>query len=284
MPIVQNTALRKMRAGEVALGFGVHHLRTAAVPALARATGHDWIFIDTEHGAFSVQEATQLCIASLPVGVTPIVRVCAGALDEGTRALDNGALGIVVPHVDTPKQARRIAEAFRYPPAGHRSWGGPPAVFGYAAPAPAEAQHAINSEIAVVVMIESPEAVANADAIAETEGIDVLLIGTSDLTAEMGVAGQLGNPRVVEAYQKVGDACRRHGKFLGLGGVYDQENATRYIKMGAQFVLSGNDHSYIMAGGSARASFLAELKPDLAPPSTNSNDKSARKKKKVAPA
>lgn len=106
--------------------------------------------------AFSVRKATQLCIAALPVGVTPIVRVCAGALDEGTRALDNGALGIVVPHVDTAKEARRIAEAFHYPPDGHRSWGGPPAAYGYQPPPAVEAQAALNQEILIVAMIESP--------------------------------------------------------------------------------------------------------------------------------
>jgi 2-keto-3-deoxy-L-rhamnonate aldolase RhmA len=259
MPIVANTAKRKMADGGVALGFGVHHLRTAAAPMLAAATGHDWLFIDTEHGAFSVQEATQLCIAALPTGVTPIVRVCAGALDEGTRALDNGALGIVVPHVDTAKQAKRIAEAFHYPPDGHRSWGGPPAVYGYAPPSTVEAQRVINAEILVVVMIESPEAVANAAAIAAVEGVDVLLIGTSDLTAELGISGQLGHPKVVEAYATVGAACAKHGKVLGLGGVYDQENAARYIGMGARFVLSGADHSYIMAGAAARTAFLREV-------------------------
>jgi 2-keto-3-deoxy-L-rhamnonate aldolase RhmA len=261
MQLVQNAAKRKMQAGGVALGFGVHHLRTAAVPLLARASGHDWLFIDTEHGAFSVQEATQLCIAALPVGVTPIVRVCAGALDEGTRALDNGALGIVVPHVDTAKEARRIAEAFHYPPAGHRSWGGPPAVYGFEPPPAVEAQKAVNAEILVVAMIESPEAVANVDAIAAVKGIDVLLIGTSDLTAELGISGQIGHPRVVEAYQKTIDAARKYGKFMGMGGVYDQENAARYISMGAQFILSGSDHNYVLAGANARSTFLRSVKP-----------------------
>ncbi len=274
MPLVENTALRKMRAGQPALGFGVHHLRTSAVPALAKATGHDWLFIDTEHGAFSVQEATQLCIAALPHGVTPIVRVCADAIDEGTRALDNGALGIVVPHVDTHKQAKRIAEAFHYPPDGHRSWGGPPAVYGYQPPAAAEAQAAINREIIVAAMIESPEAVANADDIAAVDGIDVLLIGTSDLTAELGISGQIGHDKVAEAYQKVGDACRKRGKFLGMGGVYDQTNAARYMRMGAQFILSGSDHAYVVAGAAARTEFLRDVKPDASPA------KSGRKKGK----
>ncbi len=281
MPIVGNAALEKMRAGGLALGFGVHHLRTAAVPMLAKATGHDWLFIDTEHGAFSVQEATQLCIAALPHGVTPIVRVCADAIDEGTRALDNGALGIVVPHVDTAKQARRIAEAFHYPPDGHRSWGGPPAVYGYRPPATAEAQAAINREIIVAAMIESPEAVANADDIAGVDGIDVLLIGTSDLTAEMGISGQIGHERVAEAYRRVGDACRKRGKFLGLGGVYDQTNAARYIRMGAQFVLSGSDHAYLTAGAGARTEFLRDIAPEATEASPEAVAKPAKKKKKL---
>src|SRR6201994_2347279 len=159
MPLVTNKTKRKMHNGEVALGFGVHHLRTAAAPVLAAATGHDWLFLDNEHGAFSVHEIAQLCIASLPTGVTPLVRVCANAIDEATRALDNGALGIVMPHVDTAKEARRIAGAFRYPPLGTRSWGGPPAIYGYRAPGNAEAQAALNEAMLVVAMIESPQAV-----------------------------------------------------------------------------------------------------------------------------
>jgi 2-keto-3-deoxy-L-rhamnonate aldolase RhmA len=278
MPLIENAAKRKMQAGGVALGFGVHHLRTSAVPMLAKASGHDWLFIDTEHGAFSVQEATQLCIAALPHGITPIVRVCAGALDEGTRALDNGALGIVVPHVDTAKEARRIADAFHYPPDGHRSWGGPPAAYGYQPPSAAEAQSALNKEILVVAMIESPEGVENAGDIAAVDGIDVLLMGTSDLTAEMGLSGQLGHPKVVEAYQAIIDAARKYGKFAGMGGVYDQENAKRYISMGAQFILSGADHSYIMAGAKARTDFLRTI--EIEPESDKHSEKKKDKGKK----
>ena len=259
MALVANGTKQKMQAGKVALGFGVHHLRSAAAPTLAAATGHDWLFLDNEHGAFSVHDIAQLCIASLPTGVTPLVRVCAGAIDEATRALDNGAQGIVMPHVDTAEEARRIAEAFRYPPQGRRSWGGPPAIYGYQAPAMAEAQKAINGEILTVVMVESPLAVKNADAIAAVEGIDVLLIGTSDLSSELGIAGQMGHPKVVDAYATVGEACRKHGKVLGMGGVYDEENARRYVGMGSRFVLTGNDHSYMLMGANARSRFFGEI-------------------------
>jgi 2-keto-3-deoxy-L-rhamnonate aldolase RhmA len=259
MPLTVSRTRQRLKAGKMALGFGVHHLRTVAAPVLAAASGHDWLFIDSEHGAFTVQETTQLCIAALPTGVTPIVRVCAGAIDEATRALDNGAMGIVVPHVVTVADAKRFADAFHYPPMGHRSWGGPPAIYGYQPPSTAEAQAAISSEILTIVMLESPEAVRNADAIAAVDGVDVLFIGTSDLTAELGISGQMGHPKVIEAYQKVGEACRRHGKVLGMGGVYDEENASRYVAMGARFLLTGSDHSYIMTGAGQRISFFNGL-------------------------
>lgn len=261
MPVTQNHALRRMRAGGLALGFGVQHLRGAAVPLLAQAGGFDWLFIDTEHGAMSVSDATQICLAALSTSVTPIVRICADALDEGTRALDNGAAGIVVPHVDTPEQARRVAQAFRYPPAGHRSWGGAGGMHGFLAPAMAQAQAEINDAILVVAMIESPEAVANAEAIAAVQGIDVLLIGTSDLSSEMGLAGQIGHPRVHTAYEAVAAACRRHGKILGMGGVYDEEVAPRYVALGAQMILSGSDQAFLLAAGTARSAFLRRLNP-----------------------
>src|ERR1041384_8881070 len=190
----ENKTKLKLQNNELALGFGVHHLRTSAAGMLAAAAEHDWLFIDMEHGAISPHDATQICIAALPTGITPIVRICAGALDEGTRSLDNGALGVVVPHVDTAERAKEVARAFRYPPLGHRSWGGPPAAFGYRAPGNAEAQAALNKAILVVVMIESPQAVANAKEIAAVEGIDALLIGTSDLPADKGISRPLDHP------------------------------------------------------------------------------------------
>lgn len=264
MTLVTNHTRRVMQQGGLALGFGAHHLRGAAVPMLAKATGHDWVFVDMEHGAFSVDDAAQICLASLAHGVTPIVRVCLDALDEGTRVLDNGALGIVVPHVDTARQAKRVAQAFRYPPAGLRSWGGPPAAYGYAPPPVKQAQRELNDEILTVVMIETPEAVKNAADIAAVDGVDVLLIGTSDLSAAMGIPGEMGHKRVQAAYAQVAKACRKHGKFLGMGGVYDEEWARTYIGIGAQFVLTGSDHSYMLAGAGARTRLLAPLgrRPD----------------------
>jgi 2-keto-3-deoxy-L-rhamnonate aldolase RhmA len=256
MALLGSDALKKLRAGELTLGLGVTHLRGSAVPMLAKAAGYDWLFIDAEHGTISTQEISQICLAALPNGVAPIVRVCAGALDEGTRALDNGALGVVVPHVDTVEQALGLVAAFRYPPQGHRSAGGPAAQFGFRPPPSAEAQRLLNAEILVVPMIETPQAVANAERIAAINGIDALLIGTNDLALEMGIAGQLGHERIAAAYRTVAEACRRHNKVLGMGGVYDEALTARYIDMGARMILAGNDHGLLLDALTKRVEFL----------------------------
>ena len=261
MPVLGSDVLQKIRGGALTLGLGVHHLRGSAVPLLAKAAGYDWLFIDAEHGTISAHDISQISVAALSTGVAPIVRICAGALDEGTRALDNGALGIVVPHVDTVEQARRLVDAFRFHPMGHRSTGGPPAQFGYRPPPAQEAQKTLNAEILVVPMIETPEAVDHADAIAAIDGIDALLIGTNDLSLEMGIPGQVGHERVRAAYEKVANACRRHNKVLGMGGVYDQEVAARYLHMGARMILAGSDHNLLLDAATRRAEFLRGISP-----------------------
>ena len=259
MAIFRNNVLHRLRAGKTAIGFSLAQMRSVAAPMLAKAAGFDWLFIDTEHGAFSISEASQLCLAALPTGVTPIVRICADALDEGTRALDNGAMGVVVPHVDTPAQARRVADAFRYPPLGRRSWGGGAPIYGYLPPPAAEAQAETNAEVAVIAMIETEEAVANIDAIAATPGIDVLFIGTSDLTADMGIAGQAGHSKVQEAYRAMIAACAKHGKHPGMGGIRDETWSKFYIQMGARFLTGGSDEQFMMRAATAHAKFLNSL-------------------------
>lgn len=259
MTIFANHIKRKMGAGQVVLGFGVYHLRTSATGLLAAATDHDWLFLDMEHGAFSLHEVTQICAAALPTGVTPIVRVSGSALDEGSRALDGGAMGIVVPHVDTVAQARRVADAFRYPPHGHRSWGGPPVTFGFRAPGNAEAQAATDPEILVIAMIESAEAVVNAAAIAAVDGIDLLFVGASDLTADMGISGQTQHPRLIEAFETVRSACAASGKILGMGGIYDPVAAGIYMRFGPKFILTGADHTYLVDGARQRSTAFRTL-------------------------
>lgn len=256
MPIVVNHAKRLLREGKLAIGLGLRQARTVDIAQIARTCGFDWLFIDCEHGALGVDTAAQIAAASLAVGITPIVRVPGHEHYHATRMLDNGAQGVVVPHVDTAEQARRIADFCRFPPDGHRSMGGGLQHTGFATLPPGETTRLVNEETLVVVMIESPEGVANCEAIAAVPGIDALLVGTNDLTFEMGIPGKFDDPRVSDAYTKVIAACRRHGKFPGMGGMYTPELLERFIGMGARLILSGSDFSLLMQAGAARASLV----------------------------
>jgi len=109
-------------------------------------------------------------------------------------------------------------------------------------------------------MVETPLAIDNAEAIAAVPGIDVVLIGTNDLCAELGIPGQFADPRVEDAYRKVIAACKKHGKHPGMGGVYDTRLMEKYIGYGMRFILSGGDLSFLLAGAKARTEFLRGVK------------------------
>ena len=256
MTTVANHALRQLRAGKLAIGLGLRQARTVDIAQIAKTCGFDFLFIDCEHSSLELDSAAQIAAASLAVGVTPLVRVAGLEHWHASRILDNGAQGVVVPHVDDAAQAARVASACRFPPVGKRSMGGGLQQVGFATMPVGDAARIVNSETLVVVMIESPQGVANCEEIAAVPGIDALLIGTNDLCFEMGIPGQFNDPRVAEAYKRVIAACRKHGKFPGMGGMYTPELLERHIAMGVQLVLSGSDFSLLMQAGRERASLV----------------------------
>ncbi len=253
---VPNHALRQLRAGKLAIGLGLHQARTVGIAQICKTAGFDWLFIDCEHSSMELDTAAQISAASLAVGITPVVRVPGLEHWHASRVLDNGAQGIVFPHIDTQEQAVRAANACRFPPIGKRSMGGGLQQLGFASMPVGEAARIVNEETLVVAMIESPQGVENCEAIAATKGIDALLIGTNDFCFECGIPGQFNDPKVVDAYKKVIAACRKHGKFPGMGGMYTPELLERHVNMGVQLVLSGSDFSLLMQAGSARAALV----------------------------
>lgn len=259
MPFIRNAALERLFNNQLALGFGVSQLRTVVAAQLAKQSGFHWLAIDMEHGSLALTDVSQLCLTAAAIGIAPIVRVAAGALDEGLRALDNGAQGIIVPQVNALADAKRVVEALRYPPLGTRGWNGGGPQFAFSPPAALEAQTYLNRENLVILLVETPEAVQNANVLAACPGIDVLFVGASDLSCTLGCVGKFGDRKLLEAFQKVADACRTHGKYLGVGGVYDEVYTKEYIDRGARLIAGGADHGFLMSAATARAKFLAGL-------------------------
>lgn len=256
MAVLRNAARERLDAGELALGVILRQARTVDIAPIMQSCGYDWLFLDLEHNSMDLDTAVQIAVAALGAGIAPVARVPAGQLWMATRFLDGGGLGIVVPHVDTQEEARRIAQALRYPPVGHRSVAGGLPHLGYAKVGLAETCEAINAATLVVVMLETPTAIANAAAIAAVPGIDALLIGTNDLAMELGIPGNFADERIVAAYQGVCDACRAHGKFAGVGGIADEALLRRYIGMGVRLVLPGSDLSFMAAAATERAAAM----------------------------
>jgi 4-hydroxy-2-oxoheptanedioate aldolase len=254
----RNPARERLVKGELSLGMGLRQARTVDIALAMASAGYDWLFLDLEHGTMPLDIAVQISVASLAAGISSLVRVPFRQFSLATRALDGGALGIVMPHVDTAEEARAVVDHLKYPPIGHRSVAGGMPYFGFRGVPLAEATTTMNAETLVVVMLETPQAIANADAIAAVKGVDVLLIGTNDLAMEMGRPGEVGHAEVAGAYEQVIAACRVHGKWPGMGGVYGEELMAKYIAMGMRMILCGNDLGMMMAASSQRAKFLRE--------------------------
>ncbi len=265
MTQIANTVRERLAAGQLALGMALRQARTVDIGRVLAACGFDFAFIDMEHNTMGVDTAAQIALACHDAGVTPLVRVPGYEHYLATRLLDAGAMGIVFPHVDTPEHARQLVRNCKYPPVGHRSLGGPMAQLGFRPHPRAESTALVNTATLVVTMLETPKAIDNADLIAAVPGVDVLLIGTNDLTLEMGIPGKYDDPGVMRAYETVVAACKRHGKYPGMGGIYDHPTMEKYVKVGARFILCGSDLSFVMAGGQARAEFLRALKVSEGP-------------------
>ena len=261
--LVRNIAREKLEQNQLSLGVGVRMTRSVEIAPAMAAAGFDWLFLDMEHGTMSLDACAQICTAALDAGITPIARVPGGQYSIATRALDNGALGIVMPHVDTAAEAREVVEKLKYPPVGHRSMGGTGPHYGLRDASAGDAAKALNAANLTVVMLETPAAIANAAEIAAVPGVDVLLIGTNDLCAEMGIPGQFDHPRVEEAYARVIGACRKHGKFVGMGGVYAPALMQKFIAMGVQFILGGSEVSFLMTAAKERAGVQRALDPKV---------------------
>ena len=123
MTAVPNHTLRQLRAGKLAIGLGLRQARTVDTAQIAKTAGFDWLFIDCEHNSMDTDIAAQIAAASLAVGVTPLVRVAGLEHWLASRMLDNGAQGIVFPHVDSSEEAQRAANSCRFPRSEERRVG-----------------------------------------------------------------------------------------------------------------------------------------------------------------
>lgn len=215
----ENRVKRALQGGGISVGTMMLEFDTPGIPRIAAAAGAEFAVFDMEHTGWSIETIKRLVAASRGTDLVPIVRPPAGQYHFVARLLDVGAMGIVIPMMESAEQARQAVRFTRYPPAGCRGAAFTVAHDDYQSGDVAAKMRSANEERLLVALIETAQGVERADEIATVDGLDVLWIGQFDLTNSMGIPGQFTHPDYHRAVALVLDACQRHGKAGGFGSL-----------------------------------------------------------------
>jgi 2-dehydro-3-deoxyglucarate aldolase/4-hydroxy-2-oxoheptanedioate aldolase len=233
-----NNALRRLRAGETVLGLFAIDFYSTGLARTATTAGAEFVVFDQEHTGWGLDEIRPLLAAARASATVPLVRTRTLDAHAIGTVLALGAMGVMVPLIRDGREARAVAAAAKYPPEGERGFGvlyvdeheGDVAAY----------MRWANDELMVIAMVETLSALEDLEAIAATDGIDVLWIGHFDLTASMGIPGQFDHPRYRSALASVVDACERHGKAAGIS-TDDPDHAAELARHGFRFIAVGHD-------------------------------------------
>jgi 2-keto-3-deoxy-L-rhamnonate aldolase RhmA len=259
--ILRNNVKEKLARDEVVASISVRLIRSIEIARIAHTAGFDTLYVDVEHNGFSFDTTGQICQAALAVGITPFVRVPTTRPEHVGAALDCGALGIIAPHIRSADDARRLVQAAKFPPQGERSAAGTLPHLHYRSYPASEAYPALNDATMVIVMMETLEALEKVEEIAAVDGIDMMLVGSSDMTAEMGIPGEYEHPRVRDVFQRTIAACRKYGKHVGVGGLSTRPDLiAQYVEMGARFVSTGTDLAFLSGACTQKAQMVMALR------------------------
>lgn len=257
-----NLTKEKLKRGEPAYGYGVRFFAGSEHAQFASNAGYDFLFVDGEHGCFTLKEGTALCRAALATGVTPLVRVCGFDHHLCTQYLDNGAQGIIFPHIETTDHVELIRRELFFPPRGDRSLPGPMAINDFLPIPHAELVVKGNETTMAVGMIESPKGVERLPDMLALGVLDAILIGANDLSVTLGVPAQWDSAAFVDALESVTAACRSAGVASGLGGVFVPEIMGHWARKGMTFFYCMSDGQGLINYPAAR---LKEIRQAVEP-------------------
>jgi 2-keto-3-deoxy-L-rhamnonate aldolase RhmA len=212
-----NKIKKKLKNNEPVFGIMIKEARTINISEILEMAGYDYFVIDMEHAFYDMSDIANLLQFARKTEITSVVRIPRLDYAYVAKTLDMGAEGIWVPHLDTVDEARQLVSFGKYPPEGKR---------GAAIPVfrqkereefkeAADYFQFVNDQTLLIAQMESREAISNVEAITAVPGIDVAMMGTQDLSLDMGLPGKGQNPEMRAAVQKVVDACRKNGKASG---------------------------------------------------------------------
>ena len=238
-----NRVLEKMRAGEFAFGMQLR-TRSPLIAELAGFLGFDFLYIETEHFACNDETIEGLVRAAQLSSITPWIRVTNVDPENVGHLLDIGVQGVIAPHVDTPEEARRLVDAVKFAPLGHRghSMVSRAAEFGVFLK-PAEYLEAANRNCSAIAMIESGKGVENLEAILN-QGIDIIRVGRGDLSLDTGFFGKQKDPRFEDMLRHICAVAKAKGVPCGTSAT-DVETTLYYKSLGFTFINLVSDLEYL---------------------------------------
>lgn len=230
-----NRFQKVLREGRVPVGHMIMEFGTRGLAMMLKAADVDFVLYDMEHSGFDTCQVADLVAWLKATDIAPFVRVPQPLYHFIARTMDAGALGIMAANVESAEEAKRIVNAVKYAPLGKRGLGLGTAHNDYVAPDTAGYLKHANENTTVICQIESPLGVDNCEAIAATEGVDVLWVGHFDLSSSMGIPAEFHNPRFLDALKRVVAATKAHGKTAGIQPGSEQQ-AEEWLELGFNVV------------------------------------------------
>jgi 2-dehydro-3-deoxyglucarate aldolase/4-hydroxy-2-oxoheptanedioate aldolase len=227
-------------ARETVVGSMTFEFFSPGMSAILANAGCRFVIYDMEHTGLGFETLKWLFSTCRGLPIEPMVRVPRGEYTWLARALDLGARGVMIPMVESVEQARAIVEACRYPPAGRRGAGFGFAQCDYRGGDVGQKVRSANERTLVIAQIETERGLAEVEAIAQVDGIDVLWVGHFDLSNFMGMPAQFDDPRFDAAMRHVAEVARRHGKAAGFMAA-DRRWIDRVKAMGYTMIAVGTD-------------------------------------------
>jgi 2-keto-3-deoxy-L-rhamnonate aldolase RhmA len=256
--IPPNPAKQILQNGGSVVGTFVVEFRQPAVIQLLKNAGFDFVTLDNEHGAFSIETIADLTRAAVWLGVTPIVRIPDNTYPHIAQTLDVGAQGLMVPRITHADQVRQIVRMLRYPPKGERGNAMERGLTQYRSGNVPQALIDLQQATLLIIQIETRQALENLDEILSVDGVDAALVGPNDLSIAMGYPGQSDHPAVQEAIEQVILSCQSHGVCPGIH-MGKTELAVYWASKGMRLISTGSEAAYIQRGATAAVAALRDV-------------------------
>ncbi|KAF7586734.1 hypothetical protein BBP40_008394 [Aspergillus hancockii] len=252
--------------GRIHKALGVKVFHTVDLVLIARDAGYDTLFIDLEHSQASLESASQLCKVAKLAGILPLVRVPDDSGDGFIqRVLDGGAKGVIFPHICNAGDVKKIVQSVKYAPMGTRSLS--PSLLpggGLGLSQDKVARILEQNEVSAIVMIENTMALDNLDEIAAVPGLDMMLIGSMDMTFDLGILGQWDSPLYQKILVDVSSAAQQHGKLWGISGLFGSPEAFAdpIEKLGVNLIVGAIDRGLLLKGAKENVNAMRSFEND----------------------